>query len=249
MTKVVSFFGADHKCGAGMISQCIAERIAAVAPKLKVLLIHTNGRSCTEYSPTVSESMDNIRPYLADQLLDSHEILEKSRWKDNLYIIAGSQELGSASLYDPAMTNYMLEALDREFDLLICDSGCEIEHGLSLGSLIAAENIWMVLTQNESALRRYEWQRPLMEKLHLKTDRFVINKYDKSNPYNCRYITERLNLDPERTFTVRQSEYGGRAEYDERSLVNYPGSGFRKEIDAVAAKILEDAGLRMTPPR
>lgn len=249
MTNTVSFFGADHKCGTGMISQCVAERIAAVMPDLKILLLHANGRSGSDYSPTVSESMDNIRPYLADRLVDSREILEKSRWKDNLFVIAGTEEIGSFASFNPDMTSYMLESLRKDADLILCDSGCEIEHGLSLGSLLSSDHVYMVMTQNESALRRYEWQKNLFEKLGIFPGRFIINKFDKGSPYNVRYIGERLALYADQIMTVRLSEYGMRAEYDERSLVNYPGSGFKRDIDAIACKVLEDSGLKMVSRR
>lgn len=249
MTSIVSFFGADHKCGTGMISQCIAERIAYVAPNLKILLIHCNGRDGTDYSPTANESMDNIRPYMADQLIDGTEIFAKSHWKDNLHVIAGAKELGSASMYNPEMAGLMLKKLQNEFDLIICDSGSEIEHGLSLGSLISATSLYIVLTQSECAIRHYEWQKKLLDKLQIRANAYIINKFEKSSPYNVRYIKDRLMFESNEVFAVRLSEYGVRAEYDERSLVNYPGSGFKKDIDSIAVKILEDTGLRMTPPR
>lgn len=249
MNNIISFFGGDHKCGTGMLSQCVAERIAAVMPRLKLLLIHTNGRLSAEYSPTVNESMDSIRPYLSDRLLDPDETFEKSRWKDNLHIISGARELGSGTIYDPEMTRYFLSVLRTRFDLILCDSGAEIEHGLSLGSLLSSDYLYLVITQSECAIRNYEFQAGILHKLQISANYFVINKFDKNNPYNNRYIQERLNMDSEKVLTVRLSEYGTRAEYDERSLVNYPGTGFRKDIDAIALRILEDTGIRMSPKR
>ena len=48
-----------------------------------------------------------------------------------------------------------MKSAAQSFDLVICDSGANIEHGLALGALFASDCIYMVLDQSESAFRPY----------------------------------------------------------------------------------------------
>ena len=237
MSRVVCFHGADHKCGVTMLTQCVAERISQLEPSLKVLLVHSEGRGGTDYSPMVSESMENIKPYLSGKLLDPAELLGRARWRGNLFVIGGAGETGSIFSYHPDMGKYMIESLRGSVDVIICDTGSEIEHGLSLGTLLAADSIYMVMTQQESAVSALENKHLLYEKLGIDAGALIVNKHDKGSPYTVKYLAERLGVPAGKFRTVRRSDYGIQAETDARPLVSYSGSAFRKDIDAVAREV------------
>ena len=242
MKKVFTFHGADHKCGCSMISQCIAERLAKKRPDLSVLLVHAEETGCTGYSPRVGESMERIRPYLAERLLDVCDIVRKSEYKDNLYIISGTDKPGSSESFHPDMAEFFLKTISQSFDIVICDSGANIEHGLSLGALFSSDLIYIVLEQSESAFKRYEWLMPLYDKLVLNIGGFVLNKFVRQSAYTRDYVRRRLKIHRDRVFTVRESSFGDLAEIDEKSLLSYKDPAFTKDIDALSEDILAEAG-------
>ena len=243
MKKIFTFHGADHKCGCSMISQCVAERVAKECSDLSILLVHAEESANTGYSPRVGESMERIRPYLAERLLDVRDVVRKSEYKDNLYMIAGTSCPGSSESFHPDMAEFFLSAMTENFDIVICDSGANIEHGLSLGTLFASDSIYMVFEQSESAFKRYEWLQPLYSKLGLNIQGFIINKFTKQSAYTKEYVRKRLGVQREMVFTVHDSQYGSLAEIDEKSLLSYKDQVFRRDIDLIVADILSSAAL------
>ena len=243
MKKVFTFHGADHKCGCSMISQCVAEKIAKKRPDLSVLLVHAEESGCAGYSPRVGESMERIRPYLAERMLDVCDIVKKSEYKDNLYIISGTDRPGSSESFHPDMAEFFLKTISQSFDIVICDSGANMEHGLSLGAMFSSDLIYIVLIQSESAFKRYEWLMPLYGKLALNLGGYVLNKFTRQSAYTKDYVRRRLRTQRDRVFTVRSSDYGDLAEIDEKSLLSYKDTGFAKDVDALADDILQEAGF------
>ena len=190
--------------------------------------------------------MERIRPYLAERLLDVCDIVKKSEYKDNLYIISGTDKPGSSESFHPDMAEFFLKTISQSFDIVICDSGANMEHGLSLGALFSSDLIYIVLVQSESALKRYEWLMPLYGKLALNLGGYVLNKFTKYSAYTRDYVKRRLKTQRERVFTVRESSFGDLAEIDEKSLLAYRGNAFAKDIDALADDILIEAGATAT---
>ena len=141
------------------------------------------------------------------------------------------------------MAQYFLGAIAGSFDIVICDSGANIEHGLSLGALFSSDFIYVVLTQQESAFRRYEWLLPLYGKLALNIGGYVINRFKGQSGYTRDYVRKRLKTKRERVFTVKESAYGKVAEIDEKSLLCYKDAAFAKDIDALAEDIIAQAEL------
>ena len=242
MKKIFTFHGADHKCGCSMLSQCVAECIAGKKSDLNVLLVHAEESRGAGYSPKVRESMERIRPYLADRLLDVRDIVKKSGYKGNLSIIAGTDKPGSSEAFHPDMAEFFMGRMAQSFDIIICDSGANLEHGLSLGALFASDAIFMVFDQTESAFRRYEWLRPLYEKLDLKIEGFVLNKFTEDSAYTKEYARKRLKAGKDALMTVCGSQFGALAEIDEKSLLSYRDDMFRRDIRALSEEIMAMAG-------
>lgn len=249
MDKVFVYYGVDHKCGTSMICQSVAEKIAKEFPELKILVVHTEGRRGTDYVSGVSESMERIRPYLAEGFLDGEEILNKSKLKDNLYFIAGEEQLDCADRYHPNMSALFLSTMKDEFDLIFCDSGSEIENSLALGSLFVADAVYIIMQQSESALRRFEWLYPLYSKLNVKTAGYLVNKYDKESPYSIKYIQQRLDFLDKQLITICESLQGKQAEIERCTLNRYNEKAYNKDIEEMANHILKRAGLTCIPQR
>ena len=238
MGRIITFHGVDHKAGVSQTALGTAEYLTENYPYLKVLLIHMEGRSGREYAPQIRESLETIRPYLSDHVLDGRETGEKAQYKGNLYVIGGDENPGSAEGYLPDMAQYMLDEFADCFDVILCDSGSEIEHAMALGALFSADRLYLVLSQSEICFRRAEWLLPLYEKLDLAETRFVLCRCEKTSPFTQSYAAKRLETEADRIFAIRASKKGPDAEIEERSLYSYRESLYRKDIGAVAEDIV-----------
>lgn len=249
MDKVFVYYGVDHKCGTSMICQSVAEKIAKEFPALKILIAHTEGRRGTDFVSGVCESMERIRPYLAEGFLDGEEVFSKSKFKGNLYFVAGAEQLDSSNNYHPGMSDVFISTMKSKFDLIFCDSGSEIENGLALGALFMADAVYIVMQQSESALRRFEWLYPLYKKLNVKTAGYLLNKYDKDSPYSMKYLQERLDFIDNEFITIRESQQGKQAEIERCTLNHYNEKTYNVDIINMANRVLKRAGLACIPER
>lgn len=221
-----------------MLAQCVAERIAERKPGFQVLLMHTEDGWGLDFSPKVCETFERIRPYLAQRLVDVDELMQKCLYKHNLFIIGGASRPGSASFYHPEMSEYLLESFAGKFDIIICDSGSQVEHGLALGALLSADCVYMVTTQAESALRRFERISPLYEKLGIRINKLIINAFQKSRINTLELIAMRMGFEAENIFCVKKSFYGAAAEHDGTSLLAFKEKSLIKSIDLIADSII-----------
>ena len=242
MSGIYTFFGVDHKCGTSMLCQSIAELISKEMPDWKILVIHTEGAPGTDYAAGAKESMERIRPELAEGLVDIQDIMARSKWQNNLYLISGADPLEGDGKYHPNLSDHLLRQLKGCFDLILCDSGSQIDHGLALGSLFASDGIFLVMIQAESAIRRFERLLPLYHKLNVATLGCLINRFQDKNPYTVGYLRERLDRFAGDFYTVGESSLGMVAEAEGRSLIQYRDKVFGKDVCSAANLILCDIG-------
>lgn len=240
MSIAAAFLGCDHRVGTSMICQSTAEYLAERYIEKKVLVIHAEASFGTDYSPCVSESMEHIRPYLAEKLIDVDSLCSKALWKKNIYVIAGPDIPGRSSDYFPAMSEYLIQVLMERFDFILCDCGAEIENGLALGAIESSDKTYLVMTQSEHAVRRYEWLKPLYRHIGIEPDGVVVNMFDRSSPYTKRYIGQRLGLDDAAMFSVKYSADGLKAETDEKSIYRFGDKGFCRGISYIAGDIFNE---------
>jgi hypothetical protein len=249
MSGIYTFFGVDHKCGTSMVCQSVAECIARAVPEWNILLIHTEGDPGTGYASGSGESTERIRPGLSEGLFDPQEVMARSKWKGNLHFIAGADPLEGEGKYHPNLSDTLLRHLKGCFDLILCDSGSQIEHGLALGSLFAADGIFLVMVQAEGAVRRFERLIHLYLKLNVPTMGCLINRFREKNPYTPAYLRERLDRFPADFYTVGESALGPLAEAEGRSLFQYRDRMYGKDVRHIASLILSDAGRGPIPEK
>lgn len=242
MSGIYTFFGVDHKCGTTMLCQSVAELISREMPVWRILVIHTEGNPGTDYAEGVRESVERIRPELAEGLIDTQEIMTRSQWQDNLYFISGADPMEGDGNYHPKLSDHLLRRLKNCFDLILCDSGSQIDHGLALGSLFASDGIFLVMTQAESAVRRFERLLPLYHKLNVSTLGCLINRYQSDSPYTLRYLRERLDQFKGAFYTIEESPLGFLAEAEGRALIQYRDKSFGRDVCSMANIILSDIG-------
>ncbi len=241
--KVFSFTGADHKAGTTLLSECAAERLAARFPGLRVLHVCACGWDERPAGEPLRENLDSLRTGLKDGVLDAAWTAENSAAPGSLFRIGGSCDPCSGSSFHPDMISYLIARMRDHFDLIICDAGCEPAHGISLGALLGAELVVMVLTQSETSVRRLEWLRPLCGRLGIEPGLFVINRYSRGSVYGRRYLCERLGIGEDSALCVREASYHAEGLPEEDAPRKLKDRAFLKDVDALCSRMAEAAGL------
>ncbi len=240
MNNIFAFHGSDHKAGTTQLAQCCAERLSESRKDITVLLVHGDGGRGSEYCSHVYESVEKLRPFVASEHIDIEELKARSFYSSNLYIWGGYESPDASDIFTPDMAELLLAAAGRHFDIIIVDTGSRLEDGLALGSVFAADRVYMVFNQRESSLQRYEWLSFLYDRIELKIEGFIINRYEPQSLYEKDYIAERLLIDKQRILTVREDAAGLKAESEGKSLIALKASkGFVRDIDKVIKDILD----------
>lgn len=227
-----------------MLCQSVGEFIAKEKPEWKILIVHTEEDTGTHYTTGSPESFDRIRPELAEGFLDVSDIAARSQCSENLHFIAGTDPLRGDGKYYPNHSDQLLKSLSECFDVILCDSGSHIGHGLALGSLFAAHGIFLVMIQAETCIRRFERLIPLYQKLNVQTMGCLVNRFVENNPLSIAYIKERLIDFSHPFYTVRESSQGMLAEIECRSLIHYRDKRFVEDIRRAANLIVKDMGSK-----
>lgn len=245
MSFTFAFHGVDNKIGTTMISQSVAEMIARYKKDIKVMHISLNGRRGTEYIDRIGESIEGIKIYLDTQVLCKKDLLSACRRWDNFYMLSGVMSLGQARHYQPSSAIYLLESLADEIDIIIADTGNELENGLAVGALEHIKNRCCMISQQETMLRRYELLLPIYRKLNIFFAFYAVNKYGQKDPYGLDYIAKRMTVKRKELQKIEMSHYGRRAEMESKSLLAYNDEEYVNDIRCLADKIL--CGFGMEP--
>jgi len=241
--NLFSFHGADHKVGTTMIAQSVAEIISANHPNLKILLIAMNGRESSEYIREAPVSIESMKFHIDNKMINGEDFLKTCTHKGNFYIMAGISNEAEERYYHPEMAKYLLEEVAPEFDMVIADCGNALDNGLAVGTISVSEEVFLVATQQESVIRRYEKNRTVLDDLGIGISVFIINKYFEQDPYGLPYIASRLEVEKEKLLKVETSGYSRQAEIDCKTLLEYKNEAYRFNIIAVANDILNKNGL------
>ncbi|MCR5481463.1 MAG: hypothetical protein K6F52_01520 [Clostridia bacterium] len=243
MENLYVFHGVDHKCGTTMIAQSVAEMLAESDRKKTVLLLSLAGRRNADF---VRESTDPIDCYKSriDSGLDvTKKLLRKNKCGENLYFISGVDNELEERYYLPQTAERLLEGLERDFDIIIADAGSEIDNGLAIGGLQMAKKKYLVMTQNESALRRYEKNWLLYESLKLNFSGYIINKYSDDSPYDISYLSRRMGVEKEMLHRINLAGSGLQAEMDCRTLLGYREEKYIQDVEKIADRIGSETGF------
>jgi cellulose biosynthesis protein BcsQ len=243
MEKIFVIHGVDHKVGTTMLSQSIAQTISNSYPSKRILLLFLNGRKSTEYIKEETGSIENIKIRLDNLMIDGSEIESFSLRRGNLFILAGIGKMEEERLYMPENVDYLLSEIKNNFDLIIIDSGSNLDNGLAIGALRYSENRILVITQQETALKRYEELMPTYSLLGFEFKKLLINKYFIEDPYDREYITKRLKKDKNSVHFVKQNNNYRLAEATNKSLLEFKDDIYLKDILEISNWILQVAGL------
>jgi MinD-like ATPase involved in chromosome partitioning or flagellar assembly len=242
MDNVFVFHGIDYKVGTTMIAQSTAEMIAKENKDIKVMLLFLNGRKSDEFIGEKVESIEAIKANIDNKMMGYSDVLRICLQRDNLYLLAGIEKFQNERYFFPETAIRILKEIRESFDIIIVDSGNNIDNGLSMGALQYTAHRFLVLTQQETMLRRYEQFRELYKSLQLDFPLIVINKHLQIDPYDLGYIAKRLEINKKSLFTVNQSNFARQAEIDGKTILHYSENGFEKDVRAIANWIRSSSG-------
>ena len=226
-----------------MIAQSVAEWIAGEHRDRKVLFVALNGKAGTEYRSKSGESIENLKIFLDNLLLARREVLESSKVTENFHFIGGIHDPRKARHFSPQNAVYFLDSLKDEFDVVIADTGNDLDNGLAVGALEKTAERFLLLTQHESMLKRTEALLTISTQMGLSFPHWIMNKYAADDPYDIPYIAKRVGLPVETCFRVEKSLYSRQAEREYRTLLQYKDGVFKADIARVGSYILQKSGI------
>lgn len=245
--KLFCFHGVDHKVGTTMVSQSVAETIALGFPNLKLLLISMNGRESADYVKETPVSIDTMKFHLDNKMINGIDFMKTCTHKGNFFIMAGVTNELEARYYYPDMARYLLEEIEPEFDIMIADCGNEIDNGLAIGAMTVAEEVFLVATQQETGIRRFEKNKRLIENLGIPITSAIINKYDEHDPLGHSYLSGRMQIDKAQLWKLHAADYARQAEIERKTLLEYRNDAYIRDVAAVTNDILKKSGFEELP--
>lgn len=241
--NIFTFLGADSKVGTTMVAQSIAELISLQTNK-SVFLGFLNGKTSTEYiENSRGQGIDEIKTKLTNKILSFDEFIDVCIKKDNLYILEGASYLPEIKYYHPEDIENLINLISNKFDIIILDTGSNVELGMTIGALNLTSFRFLITTQQESALQNFnKVNEQVLKKLGIKDFMLIINKYIDDNMLGSAYEIAKL-YNNTLAATVPYLKWGWQAEKDKKTFLNYDDKEYRFKIEEIAAIIYKSLGL------
>ncbi|MDR2770540.1 MAG: hypothetical protein LBB57_00720 [Clostridiales Family XIII bacterium] len=243
MSEHFIFHGIDNKVGVTMVALSVAESVAERLPEKRVLFLALNGRESMDYVREGAESIDALKSRLESRLLGEDELIAHCLRLKNLSVLGGIANEEEERYYMPEASAFLLDVAGRAFDIIVTDSGSRLDNGLAFGALSYDANRFLVLTQQETALARWEKRKGLYERLGVMPKAYILNNYIEKDIYPADYVARRFAEDGRRFYCVRFVQGGRQAEIERKSLWAGAADGFTGDIAALAGALTGgDAG-------
>lgn len=242
--NLFAFHGIDHKAGVTMIAQSIAEIIAQHNKDLKILFISLSGRKNSEYFKGELKSIDDFKLQLDSKLIVEKDFMRDCRYKDNLYVLSGIANEQEERYYFPEHVKYLIHSIENGFDIIIADTSSDLDNGLAFGTLCMADKKFLIISQQESYISRYEQKKHLFQHADIHFEKILINHYQEDDPYNIAYITQRIEVDKQQLCKIRTSPYYRQAEMEHRTLIEFKTEKYSEDIVFLSNQVLESLGIQ-----
>lgn len=245
MAKIIAFHGSDNKVGTTMIAQSAAEILAEGMKDKKILfVVFTNKENC-EYTDNENYFITDFKTKMENKNLKAEHILSNSFKNENLYFIGGIADVESSRDYFPRHGEFFLEKAKEIFDVIVIDTGSEVDQGLALAGLIQADLRCLVITQQETAIKAQEKKEIFFSSTNINIKKLIINKFIEGDSFTCEYIKERLNFfENEGIETIKYLDNYRDAERKKKTFVNLNILFYRKYIENILEKILKELDIK-----
>jgi hypothetical protein len=225
-----------------MVALSAAESVAERLPEKKVLFLALNGRESTEYVREGAESVDALKSRIESRLLGEEELIAHCLRLRNLFVLGGIANEEEERYYMPEATAFLMDVAGRVFDFVVVDGGNRLDNGLAFGALLYDANRFLVLTQQETALARWEKRRVLYERLGVMPKAYILNNYIEKDIYPVDYVARRLAEEEGRFYCVRFVRGGRQAEIERKTLWASAADGFADDIAALTDALVGGDG-------
>jgi hypothetical protein len=229
MSESFIFHGVDGKVGTTMVAQSAAEVLAELFPEKSTLFLALNGRRSTEYVREEAESLDKLKSRIESRMLAEEELAAHCANIRNLFILGGINNEEEERYYMPELASQLIALAERRFDFTVVDSGSRLDNGLAFGALSSSPRRFLVMTQQETLLARWEERKGLYEKLSVAPEAYILNHYMEKDIYPLEYVARRLGSGREKFHKIAFS-YGGRRAEIERKTLRVTEDAFAKDI-------------------
>ncbi len=244
--NTIIFFGADSKVGTSMIAQSVAEKLSENR-NIKVLLAVFDGSPGLDYTtePGCKQSIDTVRAKIINGIVSNSEIMDVCIKRDGLYLLPGTQSIVYRKYYHPEHIETLMGQLAEAFDVVIVDSGSNIELGMTIGALNSAYHKFLICTQQRTCHRHFKQVRSqVLSKLEVKDFCLIINKYFVNELLPDRYQLAEAYESPH-ICSVPYSEFSLQAEMERRTIYKFHESGYTEAIDQITSVIGESLGIEV----
>ena len=243
MGSIVAFFGCGGKCGLSQTALSLALCEGGRPSSKKVLLVYAQEALGDDYIRGIRVSFKDLRHFLKDRVWDSFDICLRASVPGAVSVIGGADIAGSAPMFRPDDVCALIRELSEAYDLVICDCGSDISHGLSIGAMQSASSVYLVSDQSEKCLRRYEWLEPYFEKVGTVFSGTIIAGYQGGSPYDIAYLSEKFRTGRNAVHIIPFSEKGILAETMRRPLIGFRERKYVSAVQTLAKRIEEENGI------
>ncbi|MBK5253199.1 MAG: AAA family ATPase [Peptostreptococcaceae bacterium] len=154
MEKVITYFGTDSGVGTTMIAQSVSENLTKEGKK--VLLMLCSGNYGNDYIITDEEaSLDDIKANLISGYLGKEDIEGILIKINGLDIMPGIRDITRIKYYLEDDLDKIISVVRDDYDYIVIDGGCNINYGITVSSLLVADKIYFIITQQEKSIRRF----------------------------------------------------------------------------------------------
>ncbi len=239
MKKIAVFYGADHKAGTTMTALCTAQILARKNRDRKVLFAAINPDKSGEYLRNSVATLDEFRLQAENRILVAGEFLGKTRYKDNLYVLGGLSSRRDERHYFPGFVNCLIQQIGESFHHIIIDAGSRLESGLTVGCLELDAGKIAVFSQGQLCCDRFLENRPVLERLGVRFDMAVLNRYQARIPITPVEIGGLVGLHRQQVAVLPNSDLGLQAELQRESLVVLD-RGYRRQAEAMVRLVCSE---------
>lgn len=253
MENVTVFWGVDHKVGTTMIAQSYAEVLASKNKRSdykktdnkksdsnSVLLLTLSEGLGDDFFSGTAVSVNELRSKLSCGLLTEEDIkrsgLESTTQGepiDGIYKINGILNPKDSYAFTVEMVQDFIKMASNAFSHVVVDCGTGLHSPLTIAPLTSKSNNIFVLSQSESALRKWDELSEQMSKSGIMPQSVVVNKFIKGDKYTSSYISQRTGIPHNLFTTVGDSDFGNQAESERKTILYFGEKQFEKDILAI----------------
>ena len=246
--NIITFFGADNKVGTTMVAQSTAEMLSKNT-NAKIGLLFLSGNPSTSYIKSKGKAgLDDIKIKLMNNILSADEVFSVcTKENENLYLLPGADYILDIRHYHPEYIDRLIQLASEKFNLIIIDTGSNIDSGMAIAALNSTKNKYLVATQQETARVNFERiESQVLKRLQIEPGDFmlVVNKYIKSNQiYTAKQVADLYNMTLA-TYIPNLELLGWQAEFDQRTLLHYNNQSYNYQIEQLSKIITAQTHIK-----